>query len=210
MTHDSAEPVTFVVTDIETDGPSPLRNSMLSFASVAIDYEGNEFGTFEANLIPRADRTSDPDTMDWWQTEPEAWAAATTDPERPEDVMRSFVDWIRALPGHKAFVAAPILFDGPFMDHYLDTYAGERAIGGPTSRVKLFRGGGVCLYTMAGALRGLDYFRWNSKNSPPDWYGNVAHTHKAIDDARGYAHLLVKLFAMSDALPEIGAWEAGS
>ena len=44
MTHISEEPVTFVVTDIETDGHSPLRNSMLSFASVAIDYEGFQDG----------------------------------------------------------------------------------------------------------------------------------------------------------------------
>jgi hypothetical protein len=27
--------------------------------------------------------------------------------------------------------------------------------------------------------------------------GNHAHTHRAIDDARGYACLLVKLFAIS-------------
>jgi hypothetical protein len=26
-----------------------------------------------------------------------------------------------------------------------------------------------------------------------DWFGDVAHTHEAIDDARGYAHLHVEL-----------------
>jgi hypothetical protein len=25
---------------------------------------------------------------------------------------------------------------------------------------------------------------------PPEWFGDIAHTHRAIDDARGYAHLL--------------------
>ena len=30
----------FVVTDIEADGPTPLHNSMLSFASVAIEADG--------------------------------------------------------------------------------------------------------------------------------------------------------------------------
>jgi len=32
---------------------------------------------------------------------------------------------------------------------------------------------------------------------PPDWLGHHPHTHRAIDDARGYANLLVKLFSIS-------------
>ena len=142
MSHISAEPVTFVVTDIETDGHSPLRNSMLSFASVAVDYEGTEYGTFEANLVPRADRTTDPRTMEWWQTQPEAWAAATSDPEPPETVMPSYADWIEALPGFKVFTAAPLMFDGLWMDHYLDTYAQTRALGGPYTGRQLFAAAG--------------------------------------------------------------------
>ncbi|MCC6468352.1 MAG: hypothetical protein IT563_08520 [Alphaproteobacteria bacterium] len=34
-------PFVYLVTDIETDGPEPGRNSMLSFASVAVDQAGN-------------------------------------------------------------------------------------------------------------------------------------------------------------------------
>ena len=49
-----AEGTTFVVTDVELDGPSPLRNSMLSFASVAIDGRGAVLDQFEAVLTPRA------------------------------------------------------------------------------------------------------------------------------------------------------------
>ena len=203
MTHISAEPVTFVVTDIETDGHSPLRNSMLSFASVAVDYEGTEYGTFEANLVPRADRTIDPRTMEWWQTQPEAWAAATSDPEPPETVMPSYADWIEALPGFKVFTAAPLMFDGLWMDHYLDTYAQTRALGGPYTGRQLFRGGGVCLYTMAGTLRGQDYLNWGMQRAPAAWYGDILHSHKAIDDARGFANVLVKLFEMNADLPRI-------
>ena len=44
-----AQPVTtFVVTDIEADGPSPLGSSMLSFASVACDGAGTVLDEFEA------------------------------------------------------------------------------------------------------------------------------------------------------------------
>jgi len=28
---------------------------------------------------------------------------------------------------------------------------------------------------------------------PPEWFGNVEHTHRAIDDAVGFANLLVEL-----------------
>lgn len=203
MTHETASPVTFVVTDIETDGPSPARNSMLSFASVAIDYSGNVHGTFEAQLFPLADRAPAEKTMQWWATEPEAWAAATHNQERAETVMPNYADWVESLPGDKAFCAAPILFDGPFMDFYLDRFAGTRALGGPHTNRIIFRGGGVCLYTMAGTLRGQDYLNWGMQRAPADWFGHIPHTHKAIDDARGYANVLVKLFEMNSALPKI-------
>ena len=68
---------TFVVTDIEADGPTPLHNSMLSFASVAIEVDGTRHGSFEAQLLQRPDRPTNEQTMEWWQTQPEAWAATT-------------------------------------------------------------------------------------------------------------------------------------
>src|SRR5690606_23306588 len=71
-----ARPI-FIVTDIESDGPTPLHNSMLSFASVAIEADGTRHGEFEAVLVPRSDRKPHETTMDWWATQPEAWAAAT-------------------------------------------------------------------------------------------------------------------------------------
>ena len=72
---DDAPITTFVVTDIEADGPSPLGTSMLSFASVACDVTGKVLDEFEAVLEPRSDRKPNPDTMAWWQTQPEAWKA---------------------------------------------------------------------------------------------------------------------------------------
>jgi len=203
MTHTSAEPVTFVVTDIETDGHSPLRNSMLSFASVAVSYDGARHGEFESVLARRPDRQPDERTMEWWKGFPEAYAAATENPQDPKAEMERFADWVEALPGWKVFCAAPIMFDGPWMDHYLDTFADTRALGGPYAGRQLFRGGGVCLYTMAGTLRGQDYLNWGMQRAPHEWYGNIPHTHKAIDDARGFANVLTKLFELNAALPTI-------
>jgi len=204
-----AEPITtFVVTDVEADGPTPLHNSMLSFASVAIDYAGTVLGEFEAVLAPRPDRRPHPQTMEWWQTQPEAWAAATLDPEPPELVMPRYADWVESLPGFRVFAAAPMIFDGLWMDAYLDEFAGTRVLGVPVGGRQVFRGGGVCLYTMAGALRGVPYLQWGMQRVPPEWYGHIEHTHKAIDDARGFAHVLVHLFKMSGALPQVHATES--
>lgn len=203
MTHTSAEPVTFVVTDIETDGHSPLRNSMLSFASVAVDYAGQRYGEFETVLERREDRVPDPRTSEWWAGFPDAYKAATDNPQPVKSEMDRFCDWVEALPGFKVFCAAPIMFDGPWMDHYLDQFCGARALGGPYAGQQLFRGGGVCLYTMAGTLRGQDYLNWGMQRAPKDWYGHIPHTHKAIDDARGFANVLVKLFELNGQLPKI-------
>lgn len=203
------EPITtFVVTDIESDGPSPLANSMLSFASVACDVTGKVLDEFECVLEPRSDRKPSSDTMAWWDTQPEAWIAATNNPEPPKIVMPRYADWVESLPGFRVFAAAPMIFDGLWMDHYLETYAGTRVMGGPFKSRQIFRGGGVCLYTMAGSLRGAQYLKWGMQRVPPAWYGHIEHTHKAIDDARGFANVLGKLFELSGALPHIEATES--
>jgi len=193
----------FIVTDIESDGPTPLHNSMLSFASVAIAADGGRHGEFEAVLTPRPDRAANETTMAWWATQPEAWKAATQGAEDPAIVMPRFADWVESLPGPKVFVAAPMIFDGLWMDHYLDEFAGTRVLGGPFKTRQIFRGGGVCLYTMAGTLRGAGYLDWGMSKLPAEFYGHIPHTHRAIDDARGFANVLVELFKLSCALPPI-------
>ena len=197
-----ASPI-FIVTDIESDGPTPLHNSMLSFASVAIEENGTVRGEFEAQLLQRPDRTTNETTMAWWATQPEAWAASTANAEPAEIVMPRFADWVDNLPGPKVFAAAPMMFDGMWMDHYLDQFAGTRVLSGPFKQRQIFRGGGVCLYTMAGTLRGAPYLDWGMSKLPAEFYGHIAHTHKAIDDARGFANVLVELFKISRALPAI-------
>lgn len=58
-----AEVACYVVTDIETDGPQPGHNSMLSFASVATDATGKILNQFEACLNPLDGAVSDPNTL---------------------------------------------------------------------------------------------------------------------------------------------------
>lgn len=185
---------TYVVTDIETDGPWPGPNSMRSFASVAVTASGEERGTFEAVLEPLPGAAPNPDTYTWFQTQQEAWAAATTDPEPIAQVLTRFVAWVHVLPAPRMFAALPITFDGGWIDYYLRRYTRYGLTQGPYETDVLFDGPGLCLRSYAAAVTGRPVAEVSPQTLPPAWLGDIAHSHRAIDDARGYAHLLSVLF----------------
>ena len=58
----------YVSTDVETDGPIPGVNSMLSLGSAAYMHDKTLISTFSANLETLPDAIADPKTMAWWQT----------------------------------------------------------------------------------------------------------------------------------------------
>ena len=188
---------TYVVTDIETDGPRPGPNSMRSFASVAMGADGTERGRFEAVLEALPGAQPNPETVAWFRTVPEAWAAATTDPEPIPAVMARYVEWLAGLPEPRAFAASPLAFDALFVDHYLQRFTRYTLTPGPYERDRVFHGPGLCLRSYAAAVTGRPPAECGAGDLPSAWFGEVPHTHRAIDDALGYANLLVSLFAMA-------------
>src|SRR5436305_14233201 len=88
-------PEIYISTDVEADGPIPGPHSMLSFASAAFSAAKTLLGTFTANLQTLPGATGDPKTMEWWQGQPEAWAACRTDPRDPAVVMPEYVAWLK-------------------------------------------------------------------------------------------------------------------
>ncbi|ANS78535.1 hypothetical protein SGUI_1139 [Serinicoccus hydrothermalis] len=190
----------YLVTDIEVDGPWPGPNSMRSFASVAVRETGEEVDAFEAVLEPLPGAAPHPDTLAWFQGHPEAWAAATTDPEPVPEVMSRWVEWVRSLPRPRAFAASPIAFDGTWMDHYLRRFTRYGLTQGPYETDTLFDHGALCLRSYAAAVLGRPVGEISPHTLPPEWLGEAGHTHRAIDDARGYAHLLGELMRRSGAV----------
>jgi hypothetical protein len=89
-------PEIYVSTDVEADGPIPGPHSMLSFASAAMLADKTVLGTFSANLETLPGAAGHPVQMQWWKTQPEAWAACRRDLERPEDVMPRYVSGWKA------------------------------------------------------------------------------------------------------------------
>jgi hypothetical protein len=187
----------YVVTDVEFDGPVPGRHSMLSFASVAVTPDGQQHGEFQASLSQLDGASSDPETMAFWETQPDAYAAATRNPEPPEVVMNRFVDWVRGLAGDAIFAAHPLALDGPWIDFYLQHFTRERLSEGPWRPQRLFRSVPLCLMSFAAGWLGWPTWDCDVDRYPADWLGDHEHTHQAIDDARGYAGLLVTLMSRS-------------
>ncbi|MDE1901736.1 MAG: DNA polymerase III subunit epsilon [Alphaproteobacteria bacterium] len=182
--------VIYIVTDGEFDGPIPGINSMLSFAAVAVTADQGIISEFEA-VLQRLDGASQNDkTMAFWQTEPEAYAAATHDPEPPNVVMKRFVEWVRNLSGVPVFMSHPLALDGIWIDFYLRRFTEEQLLEGPWNTERLFHFA-LCLASYAAGKLGRHIVDYG--NYPPEWLGNIPHTHRAIDDARGYAHLLIHL-----------------
>lgn len=160
-------------TDIEADGPIPGRNSMLSFASAAFDTDGTMLGTFIANLVTLPDAVADPDTMDWWERNPEAWLACRSDVRDCADAMTEYRDWLVALPGKPVFVGYPAAYDFMFVYWYLVRFAG----GSPFSHSALD------LKSYAMAVLGTEFRGTSKRAMPRDWFGPAPHTHIAVDDA---------------------------
>jgi hypothetical protein len=61
---------------------------------------------------------------------------------------------------------------------------------GPWEGERLFHTAGLCLQAFAAGRTGWDFAACKTENYPPEWLGHVPHSHRSIDDARGYANLL--------------------
>ena len=187
---------TYFVTDIETNGPYPGVHSMLGFASVACRRGDGIIGEFETNVAPLAELTEHTEVMDWWGTQPDAFSYVTNDPSPAREAMADWVDWIEGYPGERVFVAYPITFDGMWIDWYLRRFLDMPLFRGPMSGKRLFSDTGFDLPSFAMAVLNMGPEDVRRAEYPTEWLGDVPHSHRAIDDAKGYAHLLLHLLAM--------------
>jgi hypothetical protein len=176
----------FISTDVESDGPIPGPNSMLSFASAAYTAEKKLVSTFERNLELLPGATPDSGTMNWWHGQPEAWEACRRNLVSPESAMRDYVQWLAGMPGSKVFVAYPAGFDFMFVYWYLIRFTGNSP----------FSHSALDMKTLAMALLKTTY-RDSTKRSMPDrWFDKqLPHTHVALDDAIEQGALFCNMLA---------------
>ncbi len=168
-----AKPEIYLPTDVETDGPVPGVNSMLSFASAAYTADKTLIGTFSANLELLPDARPDTETSKFWNDNPVAWDACRADLQAPDVAMHTYVSWIESLPGSPVFVAYPVAFDFMFVYWYLIRFVGRSPFSHSALDIK----------TLAMAMMGTPYRSSTKRNMPERWFDDLPHTHIALDDA---------------------------
>jgi hypothetical protein len=178
-------PEVYVSTDVETDGPIPGPNSMLSFASAAYRPDKTVVGTFTANLETLPDAVGDPGTMAWWGQHPDAWQATRTDLQDPAAAMHRYLAWVKQLPGRPVFVGYPAGFDFLFVYWYMIRFAGESPFSFSALDIK----------TYAMAVLKTEYRQAVKRNMPRHWFDPLPHTHVALDDALEQGALFCNMLA---------------
>lgn len=178
----------FFSIDIETDGPIPIQNSMLSFGCVAFDSEfpGRVLGTFSRNLLPLPGAHADPRTMkEFWELNPKAWEAATTNQVPAAEAMTDFVNWVKSFDECKhVAVCSPAGFDYTFMYVYMIMFAGESPFSFSCLDLKSY----------ASAMLKTSYRNSGKRSWPKRWFHpELKHTHVALDDAMGQGFIFSKM-----------------
>lgn len=175
----------YVSTDVEVDGPIPGPYSLLSLGSAAYLADKTMVSTFTANFECLPEAQSHPDTMDWWNKNPQAWQACRQNLRSPVDAMRDYVGWLDALPGLPVFVGYPAAFDFMFVYWYLIRFFGRSPFSFSALDIK----------TMAMLQLGKDYRSSTKKNMPKRWFDDLPHNHLAVDDAIEQGALFCNMLA---------------
>lgn len=176
----------YISTDVETDGPIPGVNSMLSLGSAWFDDDGVIRESFSANLQTLPGAVADATTMDWWAKQPEAYAACRRDLETPEAAMQRYAAWLEGMSrkgDSLIFVAWPVGFDFTFVYWYLLRFAGRSPFGHWALDMRSFAMG----------FLGGDYSALGKPALPAEWIPEEKHTHIALDDAIEQGRLFVNM-----------------
>lgn len=174
----------YVSTDIETDGPIPGPNSMLSFGSAAFTLEKGFIGQFSANLQELPGAAMDPVTKtEFWDKNPEAWAACRKDLRDPAEAMATYVAWLNGLPAKPVFVGYPAGFDFLFVYWYIRRFGLESPYSFSALDIK----------TYVAAVLKKPFRESTKRNMPKRWFPKAKHTHIAIDDAIEQGELFMNI-----------------
>ena len=161
---------------------------MLSFGAACFSEAGDLVGTFTRNLETLEGAAGDPDTMRWWETQPEAWAASRKDLVEPATAMNEFARFLEDLrqeqDANLVFVGFPASYDFMFVYWYLIKFTGESPFSFSALDIK----------TYAAAVLKKEYRACSKRGLPKRWFqGTTKHTHEALDDAIGQGQLFMNI-----------------
>ncbi len=162
--------MTYIMVDIEADGPIPGDYSMVCFGAIVVEPSLDR--TFYGRLKPISDQ----------------WIAAalqvsgftreqTLGFDEPAAVMQQFADWIaRIRNGQPMFVSDNNGFDWQFINWYFHHFLGQNPFGHSSTNLgSLYKG---VVRNMSASFKRLR---------------KTKHTHHPVDDARGNAEAMLQI-----------------
>jgi DNA polymerase III epsilon subunit-like protein len=162
--------MSFIVVDVEADGPIPGDNSMVCLGAVVV--EPSLAKTFYGQLRP---------ISEVWV--PAALAVSGFSREQtlafrdPTEVMTEFGEWVKAnTKGNPVFVSDNNGFDWQFVNWYFHHFTGKNPFG-------------FSSMNLGSLYKGMVKDAWQSFKH----LRKTAHTHHPVDDAKGNAEALLAM-----------------
>jgi hypothetical protein len=162
--------MSFIMVDVEADGPIPGDYSMICLGAVAVEPSLQK--TFYGRLMPISERHV-----------PDALAVSGFSREEtlgfddPKEVMDRFAGWIASTSdGRPMFISDNNGFDWQFVNWYFHHFTGDNPFGHSSTNLgSLYKGLVKDFFTSFKHLR------------------KTAHTHNPVDDAMGNAEALLRM-----------------
>jgi len=163
--------VSYIIVDVEADGPIPSEFSMVCFG--AVRFSDTLDRTFYGKTRPISERFI-----------PEALAVSGFSREEhqtfddPKSVMENFAAWLSAeSKSRPVFVSDNLAFDWQFINYYFHRFLGKNPFGFSGRRI-----GDLYAGMMKDASKATEWKK----------YRVTSHTHNPVDDAKGNAEALKK------------------
>ncbi len=189
----------YVSMDVESDGPCPAINNLLSYGAVAF-LNGEPYSKFERNIDLLPDCKPNPKTMrEFWERDDKhkaLYAQTRVNTVDPVDFVNDLIKWAKQLreeTGFKVvFVAAPSTYDYKWLDYYMHRFYGDNPFGFASCiDIKSF---------LFGRL-GRPFGEITKRNYVKAWFPkHQKHTHVAVEDALEQGHIFINALKQYDEI----------
>jgi hypothetical protein len=185
--------------DVETTGPTPVRNFLRSVGVVGIR-DGQIIDTFSRNITEASQpgaiwESEDKDVIDagmkdvktFWAEHPAADAATRLNQISVGEAFEQLGEFVKGLTRPNevpVFVAYPAGFDFMWCATLANLYApGTWPFGFAP----------FCMQSMAATLLNVSFSQGRQKNWPEAWKRHMRHTHISLEDALDQAKVFVEM-----------------